>query len=798
MGRGSSDVIAGGIQFRDGSVMMFSEMEPPVAGSVLVYGGSAENSGFLLPTDSEMMYSEDVDWNLAPAAPTALSLSYDMQEVFEGDEPRAVIHATWTAPVLDEDGNSLEDLDYCRVEYSADDIDYMPVAEVKSGQTQEAYITDLPTGVTYYVRVVAVDKDYNDSSPVSNSIAILSTPSPDNVSNVALSVQFGFMLVGTWDACSDPSLWGYAIQIARSSNAYSDGGTPSGWEAWSSDFFYPSRDGQSIEWTASPSLTGYWYKIQVKALLLGGVRSASWVESSSYVALTGITADGLSTGTLNAEIAELVGSGAVYIDSSGMVCKDSKFIFYSNDGTTNISVLKMGTFSGDPMLAAYDASGSKVAVGKVGTFWGLYIENGMINVTTASGKVLINSTGISGYVSTEVDPRFKLDSTGLVLRKANIYLTSGGVIDLIGAGAASSVRLSSSGIVIKNSSGTTIGTFTYTGITLGNGTTIDLLGAGAASSIRLSSSGIVIKNSSGVTIGTINTTGISFGSGTTITGGTITGGTIQTATSGQRVVLSSTYNNILLYDDFSTYAAGVIRSNAGGMELESPYHTTLGSSSNLYINPKYSTTYPGSLMFSFDSTYGYPTYTGREFVVDATYDAYGHVRVRFGESDVMRGICLKVLAGSGNELQIRNMEDTVFANARLEKLYIGSVGGMFKYLSSYIECRNYLDSGWCGFKAGTMYTSGTLVTSDETLKRDITPYGRWATMKLKSTPVKWYNLLEDEPDRIPRLGWMVGDMPKEAIGPDGVSYDPQAMLAIAWKAIQELSEEVDLLKKGMV
>jgi hypothetical protein len=113
-------------------------------------------------------------------------------------------------------------------------------------------------------------------------------------------------------------------------------------------------------------------------------------------------------------------------------------------------------------------------------------------------------------------------------------------IDLIGNGAASSVRLNNAGMIIKNASSTTIGTISPSGITF-NGASIclsgsgnlDLLGAGAASSIRLNNSGIVIKNSSNATIGTISPTGITF------TNSTITGGTIQTATSGERIVINS-------------------------------------------------------------------------------------------------------------------------------------------------------------------------------------------------------------------------------------------------------------------
>jgi|MudIll2142460700_1097286.scaffolds.fasta_scaffold00005_67 hypothetical protein len=462
----SKDLVAGGITFRDGSVMMFSEMEPPIAGSVLVYGGSQENSGFMLPTDTDLIYEgPDTDKELAPSPPTAIGLSYTIQADVEGIEKTATLHVTWTAPTTEEDDNQLVDLDHCRVEYSPDDVTYTPAEEVRPNMPQESYIPGLATGQTWYVRVIAVDLDFNESVPGENSIAVTTTPPPGSITNVTVAAKLGAILVGSWDAVSDPALWGYIVQLAQSTNAYSSGGSPSGWNAWSSDYSYPSGSGRAISWQVTPPTVGYWYKIRVKGVWYGNVVSTSWTESSSYAAIPGVQVSGLDPGVLNAEIAELVGSGAVYIDTSGMVCKNSKFIFYSNDGVAGTSVLKMGNVGGVPMVAAYDSAGHKACLGTYdGNFWGLYIESGMIDISTASDKVTIDSTGIKGYVGTEIDPRFDLTSAGLTLRKSNILLTEGGAIDLQGSAEESSVRLDLNGLIVRDATGTIVGTVSSTDI----------------------------------------------------------------------------------------------------------------------------------------------------------------------------------------------------------------------------------------------------------------------------------------------------------------------------------------------
>ncbi len=77
------------------------------------------------------------------------------------------------------------------------------------------------------------------------------------------------------------------------------------------------------------------------------------------------------------------------------------------------------------------------------------------------------------------------------------------------------------------------------------------------------------------------------------------------------------------------------------------------------------------------------------------------------------------------------------------------------------------------------------------LKRDIKRYKHNALNKIRSTVIKTYGYKNENKKHKRHLGIIVEEAPKEIIGSDGDTIDIYAMTSLAWKAIQELSDQVE-------
>ena len=124
-------------------------------------------------------------------------------------------------------------------------------------------------------------------------------------------------------------------------------------------------------------------------------------------------------------------------------------------------------------------------------------------------------------------------------------------------GTSGDLRISPSGILARNSSGSTTfsingttGVATITGLVVGTNVAIGT--AAATADMTTIVGGIVTTsyvNALSITAGSVRAENIS--------AGTITGSTLQTASSGQRIVISSALNNVSFYDQYGNSAGSI-------------------------------------------------------------------------------------------------------------------------------------------------------------------------------------------------------------------------------------------------
>lgn len=312
--------------------------------------------------------------------------------------------------------------------------------------------------------------------------------------------------------------------------------------------------------------------------------------SFAKLAANTLTVDNLSAGTISSTAfirAGTAGSARVEMSSASISGGPAAgFYIYNSAGTAvlsaplsgGLSIVGGGTFSGALSAATGTFTGTLSAA--TGSFSGTITASG-----GTIGGVIIASDAIQNG-STSGNSTFRLDSTGkarfgtsngnaLILNPSPstggyyIYHSSnggtaasgkfsvsdGGILTATGATFSGTITNSTSSDYWNND-----GTFRFggsNGITY-NGTTISM--------------GSIVSMPAAQITGTITANAIV--SNATITSPTIAGGIFRTASSGQRIVINETTNQIDIYPDSSSspgYISASTVLSAGSLKLASPY-----------------------------------------------------------------------------------------------------------------------------------------------------------------------------------------------------------------------------------
>lgn len=90
-------------------------------------------------------------------------------------------------------------------------------------------------------------------------------------------------------------------------------------------------------------------------------------------------------------------------------------------------------------------------------------------------------------------------------------------------------------------------------------------------------------------------------------------------------------------------------------------------------------------------------------------------------------------------------------------------------------------------------------TSLESIKKNVSLYNEDALKLIKNAEIYSYNLKSEKDTDKKHIGFVIGDKyktPQEVIAKSGDGIDIYSMCSILWKAVQELTEEIEKLKGG--
>lgn len=130
-----------------------------------------------------------------------------------------------------------------------------------------------------------------------------------------------------------------------------------------------------------------------------------------------------------------------------------------------------------------------------------------------------------------------------------------------------------------------------------------------------------------------------------------------------------------------------------------------------------------------------------------------------------------------NGIKLRCAED--------EEVHCGVEGDETKYVN--LRAKNIIASE-------KVYANGVALTSNIDKKKNIENYTESALNEICSTPIRKYHLKDDLDDELKRIGIILQEAPLNAIDLSGEGVDLYQMVTMSWKAIQELKEEINILK----
>ena len=90
-----------------------------------------------------------------------------------------------------------------------------------------------------------------------------------------------------------------------------------------------------------------------------------------------------------------------------------------------------------------------------------------------------------------------------------------------------------------------------------------------------------------------------------------------------------------------------------------------------------------------------------------------------------------------------------------------------------------------------VYANGVALTSSRDKKKNVEAYEESALQQILQTKIYRYHLLDDLDEEMKRIGIILQEAPVDAIDIEGVGVDLYQMVAMSWKAIQELKQEID-------
>ncbi|PUB12630.1 phage tail spike protein [Paenisporosarcina sp. OV554] len=117
----------------------------------------------------------------------------------------------------------------------------------------------------------------------------------------------------------------------------------------------------------------------------------------------------------------------------------------------------------------------------------------------------------------------------------------------------------------------------------------------------------------------------------------------------------------------------------------------------------------------------------------------------------------------------------------------GSIGPIIKFLKTAetIQFRNFADSAYA-----SIVSSGHTTVSKREYKKNISLYEGDGLGEIVTTPIREWQYNSDFEWEIKRLGIIVDEAPLEVLDLTGEGVDSYAMAALAWRAIQQLSEKL--------
>ena len=122
------------------------------------------------------------------------------------------------------------------------------------------------------------------------------------------------------------------------------------------------------------------------------------------------------------------------------------------------------------------------------------------------------------------------------------------------------------------------------------------------------------------------------------------------------------------------------------------------------------------------------------------------------------------------------------------------------YYSPTIHLRDF-NSNHTYVKASGITTPSVTQTSLEKIKKNISLYNENALEVIKNAEIYSYNLKSEKGGDKKHIGFVIGDnykTPEEVIAKSRDGIDTYAMTSILWKAVQELTKEIEKLKGGQV
>ena len=120
----------------------------------------------------------------------------------------------------------------------------------------------------------------------------------------------------------------------------------------------------------------------------------------------------------------------------------------------------------------------------------------------------------------------------------------------------------------------------------------------------------------------------------------------------------------------------------------------------------------------------------------------------------------------------------------------------FNFLTQSSKFNIYADDTYA---FGTIHAQAYNYDSLERLKKNISKFNKSAIDIVKQTELYSFNYKTESDEHKKHIGFVIGDKyktPQEVIAQSGDGIDSYTMTSILWKAVQELTEEIEKLKGG--